>query len=289
MDTITKANGASLNVKRLLTRIFMYFIIVFVIVISAFPILWVIMSAFKTNGEILTSPLALPTHVSFEVFVELFQKYNFPRYFLNSLIAAGVSTAASLLFYAMGAYVLAKFKFPGRNLIFVLFTITLLVPAHSKTQPIFSLIMNLGLYDNIWGVTLVYISTGMAMSIFILRSGFMSIPKSLDEAARIDGSGEFHTFNYVVLPIMKPALAVQAIFTFVASWNNYFVPALILTSNKKKTLPILIAQLRSADFLKFDMGQVYMLIAIAIMPVIIIYLFLSKFIVAGVALGGVKG
>ena len=88
---------------------------------------------------------------------------------------------------------------------------------------------------------------------------------------------------------MKPALAVQAIFTFVASWNNYFVPALILTSSKKKTLPILIAQLRSADFLKFDMGQVYMLIAIAIMPVIIIYLFLSKFIVAGVALGGVKG
>lgn len=88
---------------------------------------------------------------------------------------------------------------------------------------------------------------------------------------------------------MKPALAVQAIFTFVGSWNNYFVPALVLTSSKKKTLPILIAQLRSADFLKFDMGQVYMLIAIAIMPVIVVYLLLSKFIVAGVALGGVKG
>jgi multiple sugar transport system permease protein len=109
------------------------------------------------------------------------------------------------------------------------------------------------------------------------------------EAARIDGSGEYHTFNYIVLPIMKPALAVQAIFTFVGSWNNYFVPALVLTSSKKKTLPILIAQLRSADFLKFDMGQVYMLIAIAIMPVIVVYLLLSKFIVAGVALGGVKG
>ena len=88
---------------------------------------------------------------------------------------------------------------------------------------------------------------------------------------------------------MKPALAVQAIFTFVGSWNNYFVPALVLTSSKKKILPILIAQLRSADFLKFDMGQVYMLIAIAIMPVIVVYLLLSKFIVAGVALGGVKG
>ena len=109
------------------------------------------------------------------------------------------------------------------------------------------------------------------------------------EAARIDGSGEFHTFNSIVIPILKPALAVQAIFTFVTAWNNYFVPALLINSAKKKTLPILIAQLRSADFLRFDMGQVYMLITIAIVPVIIIYLILSKYIVRGVALGGVKG
>ena len=109
------------------------------------------------------------------------------------------------------------------------------------------------------------------------------------EAARIDGAHEFRIFNTIVLPIMKPALAVQAIFAFVSSWNNYFMPALILSSNEKKTLPILIAQLRSADFLKFDIGQVYMMIAIAIMPVIVIYLCLSKFIVRGVALGGVKG
>ena len=99
----------------------------------------------------------------------------------------------------------------------------------------------------------------------------------------------FHTFNKIVLPIMKPALAVQAIFSFVASWNNYFIPALVLDSADKKTLPILIAQLRSADFLKFDMGKVYMMVAIAILPVIIVYLLLSKFIVRGVALGGVKG
>ena len=115
-----------------------------------------------------------------------------------------------------------------------------------------------------------------------------NLPMEIIEAARIDGSGEYHTFNYIVLPIMKPALAVQAIFTFVGSWNNYFVPALVLTSSKKKTLPILIAQLRSADFLKFDMGQVYMLIAIAIMPVIVVYLLLSKFIV-GRCLGRRKG
>ena len=104
----------------------------------------------------------------------------------------------------------------------------------------------------------------------------------------MDGSGEFKTFNYVVLPLMKPAMAVQAIFTFVSSWNNYFLPALVISSNNKKTLPILIASLRSADFLKFDMGKVYMLITIAIVTIILVYILLSKYIVAGVTLGGVK-
>ena len=116
-----------------------------------------------------------------------------------------------------------------------------------------------------------------------------SLPLSLIEAARIDGSGEFRTFNAIVLPLMKPAIAVQAIFTFVSSWNNYFTPALILHDDKKKTLPILIAQLRGADWLKFDMGQVYVMIAFSIFPVIVVYLILSKHIVQGVALGSVKG
>ena len=116
-----------------------------------------------------------------------------------------------------------------------------------------------------------------------------SLPLSLIEAARIDGSGEFYTFNSIVLPLLRPAIAVQAIFSFVGSWNNYFTPALILHDNEKKTLPILIAQLRGADFLKFDMGQVYTMIAFSIFPVIVVYLILSKHIVQGVALGSVKG
>lgn len=116
-----------------------------------------------------------------------------------------------------------------------------------------------------------------------------SLPLEIIEASRIDGAGEFRTFNKMVIPIMKPAIAVQAIFAFVTSWNNYFVPALILTEDNKKTLPVLLANLRSADWLKFDMGQVYMMIAFSIFPVVIVYLILSKFIVQGVALGSVKG
>lgn len=127
-------------------------------------------------------------------------------------------------------------------------------------------------------------------AVFYFMHSYMqsSLPRELIEAARIDGSREFGTFNRIVLPIMKPAIAVQAIFTFVGSWNNYFIPALVITSKNKQTLPIMIATLRGADYMNFDMGKIYMMITIAIVPIIIIYLLLSKFIVEGVTLGGVK-
>ena len=114
------------------------------------------------------------------------------------------------------------------------------------------------------------------------------LPYSLVEASRVDGCNEFLTFNVIVLPMIKPALAVQAIFAFVSSWNNYFMPALILSSKTKKTIPILIAQLRSADFMKFDLAQVYIMICVAIIPLLIVYLFLSRYIIGGVTSGGVK-
>jgi multiple sugar transport system permease protein len=115
------------------------------------------------------------------------------------------------------------------------------------------------------------------------------LPLEMIEAARIDGSGEFRTFNQIVLPIMKPAIAVQMVFAFVASWNNYFIPALLLDKAKLKTVPIMIAQLRSADYSKFDMGKVYMFILLAILPVMVVYIILSKSIIRGATDGAVKG
>ena len=130
-----------------------------------------------------------------------------------------------------------------------------------------------------------------APAVFFYMKQYLTgaLPLSIVEASRIDGASEFRTFNEIVLPIVKPAIAVQAIFSFVTSWNNYFQPALILQTDTKKTLPILIAQLRAADWLKFDMGQVYVMILFSIAPVIVVYLFLSKYIVEGIALGSVKG
>lgn len=150
------------------------------------------------------------------------------------------------------------------------------------------LITNMGMYDTLLPLILPSIASP-AVFYFMYSYLESSLPISLVEAARIDGSHEFYTFNKVVLPIMKPAIAVQAIFTFVGSWNNYFVPALVIQSKKNMTVPILIASLRGADYMTFDMGRIYMMIAVAIVPIILVYLFLSKYIIAGVTLGGVKG
>ena len=258
-----------------------------VIILSVFPILWVIMSSFKTNGEILSSPLALPAHFSLDTFIDIFQKYSFPTYFFNSLLAAGVSTLVSLLFYAMGAYVIAKFEFPGRKLLFALFTITLLVPSHSKTQPIFSLITKLNLYDSIWGVTLVYLSAGMAMSIFVLKAGFMAIPKSLDEAATLDGASFFRTFWTINLPLAKSALATAGILMFLGNWNEYYFASLLTVSDSQRTLPIALAFFTS-EF-SYNYTQLFAALTIVILPGIILYALAQDQVQASVAASGVKG
>lgn len=275
------------TVKKAACQTFMYLVELVVILLSVFPILWVVMSAFKTNGEILTSPLALPTSFSLDVFVHLFETYNFPVYFLNSLLAAGVSTLVSLLFYAMGAYVIAKFEFPGRKLLFILFTITLLVPGHSKSQPIFSLVSDLGLFDSIWGVTLVYLSAGMAMSIFVLKAGFMAIPKSLDEAAIIDGAGFMRTFWSINLPLAKSALATAGILMFLGNWNEYYFASLLTHSDSQRTLPIALSFFTS-EF-SYNYTNLFAALTIVILPGILLYVFAQEQVQASVAATGIKG
>ena len=163
----------------------------------------------------------------------------------------------------------------------------LVMPTQVSAMGFINLITKMGMINTLYPLIIPSVA---APAVFYFMYSYMqsSLPLDLVEAARMDGCSEIGTFNRIVIPIMKPALAVQAIFTFVTNWNNYFLPALILQDNSKRTLPILIASLRSADFLKFDMGKVYMLITIAIVPIIIVYIALSRYIVAGVALGGVK-
>ncbi len=207
---------------------------------------------------------------------------------VNSLLIAGSSAALAVYVSALTAYAIHAYEFRLRNLVYLFIVLIMMIPNQVTTLGFLRLISKMGLMDSF--VPLILPSMAAPVIFYFMVSYFESnLPLEIIESARIDGSHEFYTFNMIVIPIVKPALAVQGIFAFVASWNNYFVPSLVLKSNAKKTLPILIAQLRSADFLKFDMGQVYMLITIAIVPVAIIYLCLSKFIIGGVTAGSVKG
>lgn len=163
-----------------------------------------------------------------------------------------------------------------------------MVPGQVSALGFIQMVTKMGLYDTFLPLIIPAIASPV---VFFYMMQYMEsvLPFEIVESARIDGANEFFTFNTIVLPILKPAIALQAIFSFVGSWNNYFMPALILSSKNKKTIPILIAQLRSADYMKFDLGKVYMLICLAIIPLLIVYLILSKQIIRGVTMGSVKG
>jgi len=206
---------------------------------------------------------------------------------LNSFVVAACAAVLCTYFSTMTAYAIHAYDFKLKKFFFTFILAIMMIPTQVTSLGFLRLIQRMKLEDNL--LPLILPAIAAPVTFFYMKQYMDStLSLSLIEAARIDGAGEFRIFNTIVLPLMKPAIAVQAIFTFVSSWNNYFIPALILHKDKMKTLPVLIAQLRSADFLKFDMGQVYMMIAFSIFPVIVVYLILSRYIVAGVALGGVK-
>lgn len=248
-----------------------------------------IINATRSHADLQKGFSALPGKYFFTNLKNVANDGSFPMFrgILNSLIVSGCSAALCTYFSALTAYGLYAYDFKGKKVAFTFIMVILVMPTQVTAMGFLKLVTNMGMYDSLLPLIIPSIASP-AVFYFMYSYLQSSLPISLVEAARIDGSGEFKTFNHIVLPIMKPAIAVQAIFTFVGSWNNYFVPALIIQSKNKMTVPILIATLRGADYMNFDMGKIYMMITVAIVPIIIIYLLLSKYIIAGVTLGGVK-
>lgn len=265
---------------------------VVLVAISFFCLFWfyiLFINATRSNGELQSGFTAVPSTHLWENWKNLVSG-TLPVWsgMLNSLIVSSCSAALCVYFSTMTAYAIHAYDFKLKKYIYPFILMIMMIPTQVTALGFVKLVTAMGLEDSF--IPLIVPSVAAPVTFFYMKQYMEStLPLSLIEAARIDGSGEVRTFNSIVLPLMKPAIAVQAIFTFVSSWNNYFTPALILHEDKKKTLPILIAQLRAADWLKFDMGQVYVMIAFSIFPVIIVYLILSKHIVQGVALGSVKG
>ena len=248
-----------------------------------------IINATRSHAELQKGFSALPGKYFFTNLKNVANDGSFPMFrgILNSLIVSGCSAALCTYFSALTAYGLYAYDFKGKKVAFTFIMAILVMPTQVTAMGFLKLVTNMGMYDSLLPLIIPSIASP-AVFYFMYSYLQSSLPISLVEAARIDGSGEFKTFNHIVLPIMKQAIAVQAIFTLVGSWNNYFVPALIIQSKNKMTVPILIATLRGADYMNFDMGKIYMMITVAIVPIIIVYLLLSKYIIAGVTLGGVK-
>ena len=248
-----------------------------------------IVNASHSHAELQKGFSALPGKYFWKNLMNVANDGSFPMFrgILNSIIVSGCSAVLCTYFSSLTAYGLYAYDFKARNVAFTFIMAILVMPTQVTAMGFLRLITKMGLYDSLLPLIIPSVASP-AVFYFMYSYLQSSLPMSLVEAARIDGSGEFRTFNSIVLPIMKPAIAVQAIFTFVGSWNNYFVPALVIQSKSKMTVPILIATLRGADYMNFDMGKIYMMITVAIVPITIVYLLLSKFIIAGVTLGGVK-
>ena len=279
-----KSKGINIVVRRIIAYVVL--VILTVLCLVWFYLLFV--NATRSKGELISGFTPLPsTHFIQNWNGMLHSTQPIVRGMLNSVFVAACSAALCTYFSTMTAYAIHTYRFKARKAALTFILAVMMIPTQVTALGFIQLITKMGLMDNY--IPLIIPAIAAPATFFYMKQYMDSVlSMSLVEAARIDGAGELQIFNHIALPLMKPAIAVQAIFGFVANWNNYFTPALVLKEEELKTLPVLIAELRNADFMKFDMGIVYMTIAFSIFPVIIVYLLLSKNIVGGVTLGGVK-
>ena len=281
-----KTSGFGVHTRRIIA----YVVLIIVTIMCLFWFYVLFVNATRSKAELNHGFTLIPSKYAGRNLYNLFHNSNLPiiRGLLNSLIVSLCTAGLSTYFSTMTAFSIHAYNFKLKKAAFTFILAIMMIPTQVTALGFINMLRKINLLDSF--IPLIVPSIA-APAVFFYMKQYMeaNIPLELMESARIDGAGEFRIFNTIALPLMKPAIAVQAIFSFVTSWNNYFTPALVLKSDEKKTLPILIATLRSADYMKFDMAQVYMFIAMAILPVIIVYIFMAKNIVAGMTVGAVKG
>ena len=290
MNSATPKEARRAVAQLTVLRILVYAILVFLSILCLFSFVMLFINASRSNGQLQAGFTLIPGGHMLENFRNAWtdSSINIPRGLLNSFIVAACTAVLTTYFSALTAYGFQAYDFKGKKLLFGFIMAIMVIPTQVSASGFVQICYKFGLTNNYW----VLILPGIAAPIvFFYIKQYMesNLPMEIVDAARVDGCGEFRTFNFIILPMLRPALAVQLIFSFVQSWNNYFLPSLLLTKAEMKTVPIMIAQLRSADYSKFDMGKVYMFILLAILPVLVVYILLSKSIIKGVTAGSVKG
>ena len=289
---MNELSNENLKAKRRLkaSRFVVYLILIFLSVLCLFSFYMLFVNASRSNADLQGGFRFLPSNYFFKNLKNAWTdaSINIPRGMLNSFIIAASTAVLSTYFSALTAYGIHAYDFKLKKVAFTFIMAVMVIPTQVSAVGFYQMCVKLH-WTNSY-IPLILPGIAAPVVFFYMKQYMESIlPMEIIDAARVDGSGEFRTFNTIILPMLKPALAVQLIFNFVQSWNNYFMPALLLDKAEMKTVPLMIAQLRSADYSKFDMGKVYMFILLAILPVVVVYILLSKSIIKGVTAGSVKG
>jgi putative chitobiose transport system permease protein len=277
----------SAKVENYLKNAVTYLILIIIALLILFPLFWLISTAFKSPTENLFDfpPQLLPQQPTFNNFIQVWQTYPFGQYLLNSVIVAVLTVSFNLLFCALAAYPLARLRFWGRDWIFMLMVATLLIPFQIVMIPLYVLTVKLGLRNSYLGIILPNLAS--AFGIFLLRQAFQGVPKELEEAARIDGCSELGIWWNIMLPSIRPALVTLGIFVFIGAWSDFLWPLLILDQPEYYTLPLGVAQLASTfslDWRLIAAGSV-----ISITPILLLFLWIQRYIVPTETATGVKG
>ena len=255
-------------------------------VITLLPLAWMVMASFMPSGEASAyPPPVLPSRFTMAHYGDLFTKLNLGRYFLNSTLIAVAITAVSLFLNSMAGYAFAKFRFRGRKTLFRFLLAGLVIPVQVAMLPLFLLLKQGGLINTYWGVIIPSMAT--IFGIFLVRQYALSIPDDLLDAARMDGAGEWKIYWSVVMPLMKPVLVTLAIFTFMAAWNDFMWPLIVLNDNSMYTLPVALANMMGEYVLDTELMMAGAVLTV--LPIMLVFIVLQRYYIEGIMLGSVKG
>ncbi|WP_107082029.1 carbohydrate ABC transporter permease [Streptomyces caatingaensis] len=253
------------------------------------PLLWAVMSAFKTDKEIFTSPWALPKALHVDAWGRAWSEAHMSQYFLNSLVVVAGSLAGTMLLGSMAAYVLARFDFPGNRFVYFLFVGGMSFPIILALVPLFFVMKNMQLLNTYHGLILVYIAYSLPFTVFFLTGFFRTLPTSVAEAALIDGASHTRTFFQVMLPMAKPGLISVGIFNFLGQWNQYLLPAVLnIGDENKKLLPQGLVALAASQRYKGDWSGLFAGLVMAMLPVLAAYIVFQRQVQAGLTAGALK-
>jgi len=288
MNQIQNANvHNSTALRHTLETILWYVVLCLIALVTVFPFVWVISTSFKGPTDVIYSvpPQIIPQNPTFANYIRVWNQLPMGNFFLNSILVTVSTVVFNVLFSALAAYPFAKMKFPGRDVIFYLLLATFIVPPQLTYIPSFVLAVNVfHYYDTIFA--LIFPSLATVFNIFLLRQAFRTVPDDLIDAGRIDGASEFRIWWSILLPVVRPALATVAIITFVAQWNDFFWPSLMLHTRTNMTLQVGLANLQG--MFTSDSRGVAAGVVMAIIPILIIFVVLQKQFVRGLT-GAVKG